>query len=212
MNNVYCSSCGLERPRELTTTTERPPCSQCGGTALTINLAIDEAVFAKTNLGSEIVPGSQKRDWKQRWQVLQGDLEVISAPCTDVMSSNTIHTALQRLCSFFIQAYHLKDALKEAAPELGLRGTDIEDAITLDPRLALLADLANLDKHLTLTRQPRSGFTPVIKTFSGVDDPSGHGWNLSAKIAHGNELLDGVSAAKQATDAWREKLSMWGIV
>lgn len=212
MSEVVCSSCGADRPPELATTSERPPCPHCGGTALTFNVAIEESVSVTAHCSSELVPGNQARDWKQRWKVLQEDLQVISSPCTEVMSSDSIHSAMQRLCSYFIHAYHLKDALKEAAPGLGLTASDIEDAITNDPRLALLADLTNLDKHTNLTKPPRSGSAPVIQQTSGVDNSMRSGWNLSAKIEHGTVVLDGMTVAQNATDAWREKLTAWGII
>jgi hypothetical protein len=63
------------------------------------------------------------------------------------MSGVAINAANHRLQSFYIQAYHLKDALKSAPA--------IEPAIAADPALALLADLANLDKHSRLNRPPR---------------------------------------------------------
>jgi len=128
------------------------------------------------------------------------------------MSGDSIHAWLQRLFSFFIQAYHFKDALKDAAPALGLNVSDIEDAITNDPSLALLADLANLDKHFKLTRTPRSGCVPVIEQISGVDSSTGTGWFLSVKIKHGAIVLDGIAVAKDTIAAWKEKLLAWGIL
>jgi len=86
------------------------------------------------------------------------------------------------------------------------------NAITNDPRLALLADLANLDKHFKLTRPPRSGCVPVIESFSGVHSTASKGWSLSAKIKHGTVILDGVAVAKAAVAAWQEKLSLWGML
>lgn len=128
------------------------------------------------------------------------------------MSGESIHAGLQRLFAFFIHAYHLKDALKEAAPQLGLKPSDIEDAITNDPRLALLADLANLDKHMKLTKPPRSRHAPVVNEISGADSKDGNGWCLVAKIKHGSSTLDGLAIARGAIAAWQEKLTTWGIV
>lgn len=69
--------------------------------------------------------------------------------------------------------------MKDAAPGLGLKPSDVESAITKDARLALLADLANLDKHMKLTKAPRSGTVPSIEKISGVDDQASGGWKLS---------------------------------
>ena len=46
--------------------------------------------------------------------------------------------------------------------------SDIEAAINRDPDLALLADLANLDKHVTLDNTPRSGDVLAIGPCSGT--------------------------------------------
>ena len=212
MSEVVCSKCGAGRPPELATTSERPPCPRCGGTALTFNESIEESVSVTEHCSTELAPGNQARDWKQRWKVLEEDLQIISSPRTEVMSGDSIHSAMQRLCAYFIHAYHLKDALKEAAPGLGLTASDIEAAITNDPRLALLADLANLDKHTKLSKPPRSGSAPVIQHISGVDNSMGSGWNLSAKIEHGTVVLDGMTVAQMAAAAWREKLTAWGFI
>lgn len=112
---------------------------------------------------------------------------------------------------FLFHTYHLKDALKDAAPGLGLSAYDIEAAITNDPRLALLADLANLDKHVNLNRL-RSGSAPVIEQVCGVDSSTGSGWSLSVKIKHGATVLDGMTVAQNAAAGWREKLTAWGIM
>ncbi|WP_143156399.1 hypothetical protein [Desulfacinum infernum] len=130
------------------------------------------------------------------------------------MTSESIHGWAQQLFSFFINAYHLQDALIVAASSGDLRGLkrdDIETAITNDPMLALLADLANLDKHCRLTKT-RSGDVPVIQRISGVDSAAGNGWLLSVKIEHGTVTLDGLTVAKDAIAAWQEKLSAWGIL
>ena len=212
MDAVTCSTCGASRPPELSATLERPPCPQCGGTALTFAVSIEESISVSAQCSAELIPGNQARDWKQRWSQAQKDLQSVLSPSTEAMSGESIHAWLQRLFSFFIHAYHLKDALKDAAPSLGLNASDIEAAITNDPRLALLADLANLDKHFKLTKPPRSGCVPVIEQSSGVDSAAGNGWLLSVKIKHGTVILDGLAVAKDAIAAWQEKLSTWGIL
>jgi hypothetical protein len=179
---------------------------------LTIAVSIEESISFSAQCSSELIPGNQARDWKQRWLQVQKDLQSVSSPSAERMCGESIHAWLQQLYSFFIHAYHLKDALKDAAPSLGLNASDIEAAITNDPRLALLADLANLDKHFRLTKTPRSGYVPVIEQNSGIDSAAGNGWLLSVKIKHGTVILDGLAVAKDSIAAWQEKLSAWGIL
>jgi hypothetical protein len=59
-----------------------------------------------------------------------------------LLSSEAIHAARHQLHSLYIQAYHLKDALKDESTTTGVGGQKVEDAITNTPELALLADLA----------------------------------------------------------------------
>lgn len=209
MDTITCLSCGATRPIELGGSFDRPPCPQCGGTALKMNASIDESVSVHTQLLAELIPGNQARDWKQRWRQIQKDLETVCAPSMEIMSSESIDAWLQRLCSFYIHAFHLKDALKEAAPSLGLKASTIEEAVINDPRLALLADLANLDKHSKLTRRLKSGYLPVFGPRSGVDNPTGNGWLLRLKIEHADITLDGLTVARDAITAWREILTVW---
>src|SRR5215211_8783845 len=54
-----------------------------------------------------------------------------------------------------------KDALIAASGPHGVTASTIEAAITNDPDLALLADLANIDKHLKLSR-PAPAATPRL--------------------------------------------------
>ena len=212
MSEVVCSKCGASRPPELAATTKRPPCAQCGGTALTFKESVKESTSAAMHCAAELVPGDQTRDWRRRWRLIQEELQLISLPHSEVMSSDAIHASFQRLCSFYILAYHLKDSLREAAPVLGLAVSVIEAEITGDSRLALLADLANLDKHGNLTKPPRSGSAPAFRNLSGIDSKAGSGWHLSVKIAHRTAILDGMTVAQDAVIAWREKLLAWGVI
>jgi hypothetical protein len=180
--------------------------------ALTIAVSIELTVSVSMQYLTELIPGNQARDWKQRWSQIQKNLHSVSSPRTEIMSAESIYGWAQQLFSFFIYTYHLKDALEDVAPSLGLNVSDIEAAITNDPRLALLADLANLDKHVKLTKPPRSGYVPDIKQISGIDSAMGKGWLLSVKIKHGTVILDGLAVAKDAVAAWQEKLSAWGIL
>lgn len=121
------------------------------------------------------------------------------------MSGVAINAANHRLQSFYIQAYHLKDALKSVAPA-------IESAISVDPALTLLADLANLDKHSRLNRPPRSGEVPMIVSVSGVKPGSEDGWKLRLEIKHKGQTLDGMDVARKAMDAWRAYLKTSGLL
>lgn len=214
MTSTRCSKCGTSRAPEIANMAVRPPCPHCGETGLIHGVEIIESLTATASLTAELIPGNQIRDWKQRWRTTQEELQVILSPHSETMSSESIHAALQNLQSFFIQTYHLKDALKDAASGLGLKASDIETAINNDPRLAILADLANLDKHIKLDpkKPPRSTITPTIKQISGIDCQSGAGWELSVQIQHGATTLSGLKVAEDAVNAWRAQLIAWKLI
>lgn len=208
---VTCSKCGSVRPSDLALASDRPPCETCGATSLVIGASMCERIEASVSAAGELIPGGQTRDWRRRWDLIQDQLQLVLRPETVIMSSEAIHQSLQRLTSFFILCFHLKDALIDAAPKLGLKREDVEGAINGDSRLALVADLANLDKHMILTRRTKSGIAPEYDGISGLDQTTG-GWRLSARIKHGPLLLDGLSVAQDAVDAWREWLNGRGLV
>jgi hypothetical protein len=176
-------------------------------------VSIVESLSISDHLGAELILGNQARDWKQRWKLIQDDIRLILSPHTEAMSNESIHASLHHLFSFFILTYHMKDALNVAATGLGLKPSEVEDAITNDARLALLADLANLDKHMRLTLPPRSGTVPVIERVSGVDNQvGGGGWQLSVRIRHGASVLDGIAVAEGAVTAWQKRLKSWRLI
>src|SRR2546428_37671 len=121
----------------------------------------NESLEATSSLSMELLPGAQARDWRQRWIEIQEQLKRLRAPHPEAMSAASIQNANHDLHSFFVQAYHLKDSLIRDAGTTGVPKTTIENAITADPHLALLADLANLANHGDLTKPPRSADIPT---------------------------------------------------
>jgi hypothetical protein len=210
MSEVVCKSCGSCRPAQLASGFERPPCPTCGETALIINLDIHDSLTASDFMESSLEPGEQDRDWKRRWENIKLALQALNAPHTESMGRDTIHAAVQQLYSFFVQAYHLKDALIDEAPSLGLTRAVIEATINSNRILSLLADLANQEKHRTLANPPRSGTVPIQLRILGVDVPGG--WNIAVEIQHGSSTLDGLTIARNAVTAWETQLRAWGLI
>ena len=77
--------------------------------------------------------------------------------------------------------------------------------------LALIADLANLDKHGKLNGPPRSGNVPHLSAAKGATKLDGS-WQLRLDIEHGGQELDGVQVAADAVQAWRRVLTEWGLI
>jgi hypothetical protein len=210
-NPVKCSGCGTPRSADLAQVIPRPLCPDCGATALTWNVVISDSVKVTDSLSATLTPADQGRDWQRRWEEVQRELGALDAPHSEPLSGESIHAAAHRLHSFFIQAYHLKDALKADTPSHGVAGKTIEDAITAEPELALLADLANLDKHFKLTKPPRSGHPPVVGTLQGSSSEV-DGWRFVMPISHDGKTVDGLAAARAGVAAWRRRLTAWRLI
>jgi len=120
-------------------------------------------VTSQATASAVLTLGDYARGWERRWQEAQRDLRDLLVPQTVPSSNDTIHAAARHLRDFYIQTYHIKDALKHAASTTGISSATVENVVTGEPTLALLADLANLDKHSKLSHPPRSGQVPRIK-------------------------------------------------
>jgi hypothetical protein len=187
-----------------------PPCPKCGETALRISVSATEVVKVSCS-GEipEISPPLEGRGWRHRWERIQRDLDELMEPHVGPVD-DWLQDARHKLHSFYIQAYHLKDALKDDAARLGLNPQDVEDVINASPALALAADLANLDKHLALNKPPRSGCAPKDLRASAVSVPGG--WRLKLTIEHGSKQIDGLDLAKDIVEQWRDALKNWGLI
>ena len=191
-NRVTCSDCGADRSPELATGAPRTPCANCNETAITVHVsAFDTAVAMDSFASATMTPGDQGRGWRRRWQEAERELADLMAPSSGSMSSDAIHTAHHQLQRFYVQLFHLADALMRNSTT-GVANL-VKPAMKKDPILSLLRDLANLDKHFQLDSQPLSGHRPLIGNISGTTSamPSGS-WRLNVPINHGGRILDGL--------------------
>jgi hypothetical protein len=209
---VFCRQCGtpIDQPLNVPVA-DRTPCPRCGSTNRSDNYTGTGGGVGGGRASTRFTPGTQARDWRQRWVQVQEHLKRLVAPRSEQQSVQSIQAANHDLHSFFVQAYHLKDSLIQESGTTGIPASTVERAITQDPHLALLADLANLDKHGKLTKAPRSGAVPVWGTVSAVSD-GGPGWRLSLEILHNGKTLDGLTVAAEAVAAWERQLRQWGRV
>jgi hypothetical protein len=197
----------------LASTVPRPPCSVCGEQGIALRLGIAEEVNTAESISVAMRPRDQRQGWQRQWSDVKEQLPCLLAPREEELSGAAIFAARAELLSFFVRSYHIKDALCAEASPLGLSRETIEEAITADPDLALLADLANLDKHLRLDRPPRSGSIPVIEDASGVRAGSGKGgWMLKLPIRHAGAVRDGLDVATLTTATWGALLESWGLL
>jgi hypothetical protein len=202
---ISCSNCGESLDPSWAHLAPRPPCPACGHRGVAIAVGIVEEINVASSLNVVMHPHDTDRNWRRRWTELEREWSNIDRPIAETMSGVAINAANHRLQSFYIQAYHFKDALKSVAP-------DVESAISAHPALALLADLANLDKHSQLNRSPRSGEVPTIVSLSGEESGSGGGWRLRLRIHHKGQTLDGMNVAREAMDGWRAYLKTSGLL
>lgn len=131
------------------------------------------------------------------------------------MDAEAIHAVRAQLGAFYLRAYHLKDALRDAAETGGIPTIkEIEDAITNDPDLALLADLCNQEKHPQMGKAPRSGEWPTLGRVAGSSLSSlpSDTWRLDVTFRHKGKDCDGLEAAERAVEAWRRWLTAEGLI
>ena len=193
---------------------ERPPCSNCGGTAIEVAVTISAQSMAIATAEAALAPGEQERTWEMRWQIAQDQLNRLLASRSEPLSADAIHAAHADLQAFYIQTYHIKDSLRAASATTRISERTIENEITNNPDLALLADLANLDKHYRLSKKTRSGDAPKIVSVRGISSSRGtppNSWRLEVAIEHNGQRLDGLDVAKRSIAAWRSALQRWNL-
>lgn len=213
-DSVRCTRCGQYRPARLAASADRPPCSNCGATNITIAASFRATATATATVLASLRPADQSRGWQRRWQDIEHEAAELRQPLTMPMTSAAIHAAGRRLQSFYVIAYHLKDDLRRATRSINVSTREIEQAIDADADLALLADLANLIKHGDLSdprHPPRSGGRPVIISCAGTDIQNG-GWRIDLVIQHSGRSLDGLQIAQRSVDAWRRALQRWHLI
>jgi hypothetical protein len=208
--NVRCGGCytPLDQAPDLPLA-DRAPCPRCGSLLRHISLTAEDSPKVVDTMTIKLTPANQARDWRQRWIEVQAQLDRLLAPRSGAISGESIQAANHDLQSFFVQAYHLKDSLILDSGVTGISESIVENAITQEPHLAVLADLANLDKHGELDRRPRSGDIPVWRV-SGVS--GANGWQLALEILHKGKTLDGLGVASEAVRAWESLLRQWGLI
>ena len=202
----------LCQTHELAKGAPRTSCPTCGSIAITVSHELRVSMAISGTVDASLRPGDQTRGWNRRWIEIERDLADLLKPHLGGCSAEEIHGARHRLHSFYIQAYHLKDATKAEHASTGVAKATVEAAITNEPALALLADLANLDKHGNLNKPPRSGDVPRIQGAAGTSSSGRAGWRLDLEIDHAGKQHDGLGVAEDAVDAWRSVLRQWGLL
>jgi hypothetical protein len=110
--------------------------------------------------------------------------------------------------SFFIHCYHVKDWLKahEDCPTKADKD-GVESFVSINPPLAICADVCNGLKHLILDpkKNPRSGANPEFpqkhrRHYRVVGD--GGSPKLRVEFDHGNQTYDAVDLGRQCIELW----------
>lgn len=207
---LTCFGCGTTRPSDLASITPRPPCPKCGSVNVNIGVSLHAELTQTASVSATLTPSDQARGWERRWKEIERKGAALFEPRPGGMSADLIHAAHDELQTFYISCYHLKDSLISEAASTGVDGQTIERAITANPALALLADLANLDKHAKLNTRPRNGHLPKIAHARSTSTESG--WRLDLTIVHAGVERDGLTVAAEAVDAWKLALTGWGLL
>jgi hypothetical protein len=174
-----------------------------------------ESVGIVDSIKASLGPAEQERTWERQWKDAQAHLDRLLAPRPEPLNAEAVHAANEDLQAFYVQTYHIKDSLKNASATTGVSRKTVEDEISNNPDLALLADLANLAKHGHLLSPPRSDHVPRIASVHGstISDGSASGtWRLDVVIEHDEQRLDGLDVAKRSVAAWRGALQKWHLL
>jgi hypothetical protein len=204
-----CANCGATRPLGIANSSPRPACPECKATAVSFEVSAVIQLSTDASASASLEPGDQSLGWMRRWEHTQSRLPSLLAPHTEDLTGEAIKDARDDLFAFFIQTYHIKDALKVEATSIGLDRKRIENGVNADPDLRLLGGLANLAKH---HGKGRDADAPEIIRTSGTNGVTGGGWRLDVTIRRSGEDLDGLQIAQSAVDAWRGLLSGWGLI
>lgn len=207
-----CSGCGAERPRAITDMRPRPPCEVCGATAVLFKLVLADELRTTDQVSTALTPGGQELDWRGRWDALLEEYGRLGLPVSEPMTRVAVLSARRRLLLFYVEAFHIRDALRAEAAGLGLDAPVLTQAIAADHRLALLEDLANLVKHAGEPRNPRSPAVPQFGKAVAVQDGSDPTWRLALPVEHQGRILDGYSFAGEAVAAWTGLLVETGLL
>lgn len=204
----FCAVCGVERPDVPGMPADgRTPCPSCG--AINVNYSVHAVATVRTTASASYTmrPGNQAHDWQLRWRLIEHDVAQVTGLRSGGVSADAIEKAERDLFEFFGSCYHLKDILIQdgIVPK-----QDMEDAITDDPDLAFLADLANLDKHHRLSKQPRSGDVP--RYLERTASSAAGGWQLNVSMEHHGKTISAVEAATKSVDGWRRFLGGRGLL
>lgn len=212
-NGPFCKDCGEPRPAKFVgkPLEERDPCPKCGGKSFNFNRCFTATATASASVSWSMKPGDQKNDWAKRWTTLEADLPKVTGLRPGSAGREAIKSAEREVLEFIVSAYHLKDILK--ADKVLPPGVDVEKTVSADADLALLADMANLDKHHALNSKkhpPRSGYVPKYLEHEAYSSQGG--WGLVSKYEHNGVTINAVDVARNGMAAWRTLLQSHGLI
>jgi hypothetical protein len=212
---VRCTQCGAARDKEFVNGAPTAPCTACGSMAVTVALTADirAALTFTGRLDMEWSPAPSGLAWLDRWKYLCHERATVTGPPTErLRSAEAVHRAEERLTSFMVMEFHLRDCLISDRAKTGIARGKINKAIKSNPTVSLLADVANTVKHVHLNQPPWSGSYPTIGQPSGTTaDCPEDAWRLNLPILHDGKTVEAADLARVAMDEWWTLLCGWGL-
>lgn len=196
--DIQCYQCGISRSLSDLTDAGVIPCPNCGSRKLASNTTANASGSAIAVAHGSMARKAQPRDWSHRWSEVQREYQLISIyhSSDTPLSQELLESGATSLLHFFVHTFSIRDALAQAFPT---RQAEIFSKFT-SGKLGLLADLANTEKHVTLSRQPKSGQRPLASRYLDDFDSEGN-WRADVEIQHGASMLLGQSVAKEIMDS-----------
>lgn len=146
--------------------------------------------------------------WKNQWGRVQRSHQRLPWFSIEWATVVTGEHLRDDVVHFFMDCYHLKDWLKHD-PEVEL-GNNVETFITSSVALKVVADIANGQKHLTLTRS-RSGDVTTELVGEMVTRGDASGADIAMSVATSGTILDAAGLATDALDEWCTFLASEGL-
>lgn len=209
---IFCLDCDVRLlDDEQSLPEKRAACTVCGSTKRRMSDLITVTARASGEAFGSIIPAQQKRDWKLRWKQLNTEILIIASPVYGPLDSDRIKEEASRLHTFLVSMNSLRDSLIHEPGQI-VSTKDINTRIKSDSRLSLATDVANLEKHVVLTKQIWSGVAPSFGVTRSIDVRGTKGWMASVEVHHNGKTYELLSIAQNGLQAWEEALKDWRLI
>lgn len=211
---TVCTNCGTDRGLRPPSAPPPTPCPNCGSRAISLSVTLAASATSSAAANPSIAIGQPPSGsaWLVRWNDLVARLATVTGMQHAQLSSVAVRQAALELLDFIVSLFHFEDLMyvEEAALQLGTGA--VASAIKRESTLDLVADVANTQKHVKLTRKLRSAGAPTFgPAFNKHPTPMDPAWTVSIHIDHCGKDVEADQLASEAMDCWWSILTGWNL-